>query len=115
LGLLYRDGTDGLSSDYGLAYKWIRKAAILETCNAGNALGQLYENGWGCKKNLRKALYWYDVSLTGIDNGNRLRKVMEGTGLPLRLDGFDYGYIHYIEDVEWWRNFYRKNGMLLEK
>jgi hypothetical protein len=40
---------------------------------------------------------------------------MEGTGLPLRLDCFDYGYIHYIEDVEWWRNFYRKNGMLLEK
>jgi len=40
---------------------------------------------------------------------------MEGTGLPLRLDGFDNGYIHYIEDVEWWRNYYVKNGMLLEK
>ena len=115
LGILYRDGTDGLSRDYDLAYKWIRKATILETCNAGNALGQLFENGWGCEKNLRKALYWYDVSMTGIENGNRLRKVLEGSELPLRLDGFDYGYIHYTEDVKWWRNYYIKNGMLLEK
>ena len=115
LGILYRNGIEGLSIDYELAYKWIRKATILETCNAGNALGQLFENGWGCEKNLRKALYWYDVSLTGIDNGNRLRKVLEGSELPLRLDGFDYGYIHFIEDVDWWRDYYIKNGMLLEK
>jgi tetratricopeptide (TPR) repeat protein len=115
LGILYRDGTEGLSPDYELAYKWIRKAAILESCNAGNALGQLLENGWGCEKNLRKALYWYDVSLTGIHNGNRLRKILEGSELPLRLDGYDYGYIHYIEDVKWWRDHYIKNGMLLQK
>ena len=69
----------------------------------------------GGEKNLRRALYWYDVSLTGIENGNRLRKVLEGSELPLRLDGFDYGYIHYIEDVKWWRNFYIKNGMLFGK
>ena len=76
LGLLYRDGADGLSPNMELAYNWIRKAALLETCNAGNALGQLFENGWGCEKNLRKALYWYDVSMTGIENGNQLRKVL---------------------------------------
>ena len=115
LGLLYRDGANGLSPDMELAYKWIRKATLLETCNAGNALGQLFENGWGCEKNLRKALYWYDVSMTGIENGNRLRKVLEGSELPLRLDGYDYGYIHYIEDIKWWRDHYIKNGMLLQK
>jgi len=53
--------------------------------------------------------------MTGIENGNRLRKVLEGSELPLRLDGYDYGYIHYIEDVKWWRDYYSKNGMLLEK
>lgn len=114
LGIIYRDGRKGLEVNYDEAYKWIRKASLLETCNAGNALGQLYENGWGCERNLRKALYWYDVSLTGIENGNRLRSVLckQEDGLPLRLDGFDYVNEHYIQRASWWKEYYIKNSML---
>jgi tetratricopeptide (TPR) repeat protein len=116
LGICYRDGQKGLDVNYAEAYKWIRKAALLETCNAGNALGQCFENGWGCKTNLRKALYWYDVSLTGIDNGNRLRSILiqQGDQLPLKLDGFSYENVHYIQKASWWEDYYKKNNMIEE-
>jgi tetratricopeptide (TPR) repeat protein len=114
LGLIYRDGLKGLEPNLNEAYKWIRKAALLETCNAGNALGECYENGWGCELNLRKALYWYDVSQTGIENGDRLRNILRQTGesLPLRLDGFDYNIVHYKQDPIWWEDYYHKNNMI---
>ena len=112
LGILYRDGTNGLSRDSDLAYKWIREAALLGTLNAGNALGQLFENSRECEKNLRRSLYWYDVSVTGIENGNRLRKVMEGSELPLKLDGFCYDSGNFIQDPSWWEEYYKKNNMI---
>lgn len=114
LGICYRDGQKGLDVNYAEAYKWIRKAALLEACNAGNALGQCLENGWGCDKNLRKALYWYDVSLTGIENGNRIRHILirQGEKLPLKLDGFNYEDVHYIQRASWWKDYYLKNGMI---
>ena len=114
LGLIYRDGQKGLEPNLNEAYKWIRKAALLETCNAGNALGECYENGWGCELNLRKALYWYDVSQTGIENGDRLRYILRQSGdcLPLRLDGFDYSIIHYKQNPAWWEDYYYKNKMI---
>lgn len=114
LGILYRDGTDGLSPDYGLAYKRIREAALLGTFNAGNALGQLFENGWGCEKNLRRSLYWYDVSQTGIEDGNRIRSILsqQKDGLPLKLDGFCYDFRHFIQDPSWWEEYYKKNNMI---
>ena len=114
LGLIYRDGQKGLEPNLNEAYKWIRKAALLETCNAGNALGECYENGWGCELNLRKALYWYDLSQTGIENGDRLRNILRQSGdcLPLRLDGFDYSIIHYKQNPAWWEDYYYKNKMI---
>lgn len=114
LGILYRDGTDGLSPDYGLAYKRIREAALLGTFNAGNALGQLLENGWGCEKNLRRSLYWNDVSQTGIEDGNRIRSILsqQKDGLPLKLDGFCYDFRHFIQDPSWWEEYYKKNNMI---
>ena len=115
LGLCYRDGAEGLIPNLDLAFKWIRKAALQETCNAGNALGECFENGWGCEKNLCKALYWYDVSQTGVENGERIREMLKckGVKVPLRLDGFDYGITHYIQDTGWWENYYLKHQMLL--
>ena len=110
LGICFRDCIQGLDVNYDEAYKWIREAALLETCNAGNALGQCFENGWGCAKNLRKALYWYDVSLTGVENGNRLRAklIQQGEQLPLKLDGFNYETAHYIQYASWWESFYKQ-------
>ena len=115
LGLCYRDGAEGLKPNTHLAFKWIRKAALHETCNAGNALGECFEKGWGCEKNLRKALYWYDISQTGVENGDRIREMLKckGEKLPLRLDGFDYGITHYNQDTGWWENYYLENKMLL--
>jgi tetratricopeptide (TPR) repeat protein len=72
LGLIYFEGRKEVTPNPTEAYKWIRRAAILGACNAGNVLGECFENGWGCEKNLRKALYWYDVSQTGIENGDNL-------------------------------------------
>ena len=114
LGICYRDGVQGLDVNFDEAYKWIREASLLETCNSGNALGQCFENGWGCKKNLRKALYWYDVSLTGVENGNRLRLklINQGEQLPLKLDGFNYGTVHYIQRASWWEKYYKQNNMI---
>jgi TPR repeat protein len=115
LGIIYREGRKGLEPDLKKAYEWIRKASLLETCNAGNALGELFENGWGCERNLRKALYWYDVSQTGVENGDILREKLRlsGDNFPLRLDGFDYELVHYIQEPEWWEKYYLKNNMLL--
>ena len=114
LGICYRDGVQGLDVNFDEAYKWIREASLLETCNAGNALGQCFENGWGCEKNLRKALYWYDVSLTGVENGDRLRAklINQGKQLPLKLDGFNYGTVHYIQRASWWEKYYKQNNMI---
>jgi tetratricopeptide (TPR) repeat protein len=114
LGRLYRDGVDGLLPDYDLAYKWIREAALLGTFNAGNALGQLFENGWGCEKNLRRSLYWYDVSGIGIENGNRIRLVLsqQKDALPLKLDGFCYETGQLIREPSWWEDYYKKHNMI---
>ena len=114
LGILYKDGTDGLIPDYNLAYKWIREAALLDICDAGNALGQMFENGCGCEKNLRRSLYWYDISQTGIENGNRIRSILgqQKDGLPLMLDGFCYDLRHFIQNPSWWEVYYKKNNMI---
>ena len=116
IGLIYRDGRKGLEPDLEKANDWIRKASLLETCNAGNALGELLENGWGCEKNFRKALYWYDVSQTGVENGDILREKLRLSGdtLPLRLDGFDYELVHYIQNPYWWENYYRQHHMIVD-
>ena len=112
--LVYKDGTDGLIPDYNLAYKWIREAALLDICDAGNALGQMFENGCGCEKNLRRSLYWYDISQTGIENGNRIRSILsqQKDGLPLKLDGFCYEFGHFIHTPSWWEEYYKKNNMI---
>jgi len=114
LGLCYRDGCEGLAPNLDLAFKWIREAALQETCNAGNALGECFENGWGCEKDFRKALYWYDVSQTGVENGDRIRRMLAETKtqLPLRLEGFDYQIKHYKQDAGWWKNHYLNCQMI---
>ena len=114
LGILYRDSTNGLSRDYGLTYKWIREAALLGIGNAQKALGGCFEKGLGCEKNLRRSLYWYDISQTGIENGNRIRSILsqQKDGLPLKLDGFCYDIGHLIQNPAWWKEYYKKNNMI---
>ena len=114
LGILYRDGADGLSPDRKLAYKWIREAALLGNQNAWKSLGECFEKGWGCEINLRKAIYWYDISKTGIENGNRIRSSLsqQEVKLPLKLDGFCYQTGVFIQEPSWWEDYYKKNNMI---
>lgn len=114
LGILYRDGADGLSPDMKLAYKWIREAALLGNQNAGKSLGECFEKGLGYETNLRKAIYWYDISKTGIDNGNCIRSCMgqQEVVLPLKLDGFCYQTGYFIQELLWWEDYYKKNNMI---
>lgn len=114
LGILYKDGTDGLTQNTELAYKWIREAALLGNNNARKSLGECFEKGWGCEINLRKAIYWYDISKTGIENGNRIRSSLsqQKEALPLKLDGFCYQTGHFIQEPLWWEDYYKKNNMI---
>lgn len=114
LGKLYRDGVDGLSLDMKLAYKWIREAALTGNQNAGKSLGECFEKGLGCEINLRKAIYWYDISQTGVENGNRIRSYLsqQEVELPLMLDGFSYHIGHFIHEPSWWEDYYKKNNMI---
>ena len=116
LGLIYLEGRKGIIPNREEAYKWIREAALLGTCNSGNVLGECFENGWGCEKNLRKALYWYDVSQTKVENGDRLRELLRLSGETpsLRLDGFNYELAHYIQNPDWWENYYRQHHMIVD-
>lgn len=114
LGLLFKDGADGLTSNMELAYKWIREAALLGNQNAGKSLGECFEKGWGCEINLRKAIYWYDISKTGIENGNCIRSSLsqQEAKLPLKLDGFCYQAGDFIQEPSWWEDYYKKNNMI---
>ena len=114
LGTLYRDSADGLSPDKELAYKWIRQAALLGSKNGRMELAKYFENGLGCETNLRKALYWYDLSIIGIWDGNRIRSILrhQKDELSLKLDGFCYETGHFMQEASWWKEYYIKNNMI---
>jgi TPR repeat protein len=58
----YLDGT-GVVKDYTEAYNWLVKAAEGEDENrARNALGVLYEFGWGVDKDIVLAYAWYNIA-----------------------------------------------------
>jgi hypothetical protein len=37
---------------------------------------------------------------------------MEGSELPLKLDGFCYDSGNFIQDPSWWEEYYKKNNMI---
>ena len=113
LGILFKDGADGLTPNMELAYKWIREAALLGNHIARKSLGECFEKGLGCIMNLRKAIYWYDISKTGVENGNRIRSILsqQKDALPLKLDGFCYETGQLIREPSWWEDHYKNNNM----
>jgi TPR repeat protein len=64
LGLFYFFGDEGLEKDYASAAKWLTLAARLENPPAqrgpaSNALGYLYEHGWGVPLDGKQAISLY--------------------------------------------------------
>ena len=114
LGILFKDGADGLTPNMELAYKWIREAALLGNHIARKSLGECFEKGLGCIMNLRKAIYWYDINKTGVENGNRIRSILsqQKDALPLKLDGFYYETGQLIREPSWWEDYYKNNNMI---
>lgn len=71
LAFAYLNG-QGVVKDYAEAHKWLLKSAAeddksaySEVHKARNALGALYEYGWGIEKDLVLAYAWYNIAASG--------------------------------------------------
>lgn len=71
LAFAYLNG-EGVVKDYAEAQKWLLKAAeeddmspYAEVHKARNALGALYEFGWGIEKDIVLAYAWYNIAASG--------------------------------------------------
>lgn len=65
LGQLYRLGPTGIRIDFSEAVKWYEAAAVNPLNNTGeaeNELGRLYESGTRVKRNIQKALVYYEIA-----------------------------------------------------
>jgi hypothetical protein len=72
VGLAYYHGENGVKQDYLAAAKWLSLAAQQEDSPAqsgpaANALGSLYEHGWGVPQDGKLAVSWYSK---GADLGD---------------------------------------------
>jgi uncharacterized protein len=85
LGGLYVTGT-GVPVDYAEAAKWLRKAADQGNAGAQNAVGWLYENGYGgVEKDPANAVQWYRKSAdqsNATGEANLGRMIFRGLGAP---------------------------------
>ena len=62
LGWWSMTGEHGISINYSDAYSWNIKGYNLGHSEGANNIGELYENGWGVKKDIKKAKSWYKKS-----------------------------------------------------
>jgi len=60
LGCFYRDGTYGLSQDYGKALQLWHRAAELGYSNAYYCIAHVYQEGRGVEVDKKKARYYYE-------------------------------------------------------
>lgn len=90
LAFSYLDGT-GVTRDYAEGFKWMERAAqaplkYSDTPKVQNALGALYEYGWGVEKDPIVAYAWYNIAAAGgyaKSKGNltRVEKTLPQEGL----------------------------------
>ena len=84
LGLAYATG-DGVQKDYPSALHWLGRSVAYEDAygsnvlrsHAQNAIGSLYENGYGVGQDLTLAYAWYSLASTGgyESSGSSLNRV----------------------------------------
>jgi len=67
LGLDYRDGRLGLAQDPAKGLIWLQRSAKQRNAYAEDALGSMYANGIGTKKDSELAMQWWRKSM---DDGN---------------------------------------------
>lgn len=72
LGLDYRDGRLGLSPDAATGLTWLRQAAEQGNAFAEDAVGSMYANGNGTKKNPALAMYWWQKGMNDGSHEARL-------------------------------------------
>jgi hypothetical protein len=68
LGLDYRDGRLGLTTDSVKGLKWLLSAAEQGDAYAEDAVGTMYAKGSGVARNPERAMYWWSKSMR---NGNK--------------------------------------------
>lgn len=68
LGNIYLHGAINIPQDYNRAMELYKKAADLGFPIAQIMIGQMYENGWGADKSVKKARIWYEkAERQGVD------------------------------------------------
>jgi serine/threonine protein kinase/TPR repeat protein len=81
LGLAYRDGV-GVTQNYSEAIKCFESARELGSGVAYNALATMYENGWGCERDVDKAAQFKVESERKRDSGPVNLLLIEEEALP---------------------------------
>jgi TPR repeat protein len=59
VGTLYAIGADGANKNYASAMEWYQNAAKQGNARAEVAIGWMYENGWGVRRDQVEAVKWY--------------------------------------------------------
>jgi len=77
---MYRRGK-GIKQDDAEALQWMRKAANQDDADGLNNMGVMYEFGYGVKKDLVQAQFWYEKTVLR-GNKNAVKKLQ-------RLDSLD--------------------------
>ena len=78
LGLAYRAGRDGLSSDPQAALYWLEQAARGGNAYAADLVGNAYSNGDGTAPDAQQAHHWWQVAADG-GNADAQRQLGEHT------------------------------------
>jgi TPR repeat protein len=67
VGLMYRDGSDGVTQDYGKAMTYFTKGAEAGNTKAMIDIGDLYLNGQGVAQDYQQAKAYYQKAITAHD------------------------------------------------
>lgn len=95
LGLLYRDGTDGLEADPEKGVYWFRRGAEAGNGDAMENLGLACLAGDGISRDVNEARRWLERA---VEQGNASAECSLGT----RFSNGDFGQKDWDEAVKWW-------------
>lgn len=70
MGVLYRDGGDGVPQNYSRAAEWFLKAARNGNGMAMYNLGMIYLDGLGAQPNLAEAHVWFNLAAANLERND---------------------------------------------
>ena len=62
LGLIYKEGGNGISQNYSTSVKWLRLAAAQADVQSQAYLGEMYEMGTGLLQDNLRSHMWYNIA-----------------------------------------------------